>query len=187
MNVRINTPFKPEAIRSEYMEDSYPRLLKEAGYYTGFFGKFGVNYAEKDQLFDEMEDYDRNGTITKITGDTITKLWDEDTVHLTRYTGQKALDFIDNAPYRINPFACPLSFSAPHAHDRCSASIFLAGRTGQACIRIWICRDRLWAKTNILNSLPEPVRDGFNRLALDLAIRYTGKIPAQRKGLLPHD
>ena len=48
--------FQTGNIRSEYMAQSYPLLLREAGYYTGFYGKFGVNYSEKDQLFDVMED-----------------------------------------------------------------------------------------------------------------------------------
>ena len=32
--------FQTGNIRSEYMEVAYPKLLREAGYYNGFFGKF---------------------------------------------------------------------------------------------------------------------------------------------------
>ena len=97
------------------MENAYPKLLKEAGYYNGFFGKFGVNYHGRENMFDEVEIYDRAGKFKDYTG-YFYKLLDGDTVHLTRYTGQKALDFIDNAP-ADQPFALSLSFSAPHAHD----------------------------------------------------------------------
>lgn len=31
-------------IKQVYMDKSYPEILRENGYYTGFFGKFGVNY-----------------------------------------------------------------------------------------------------------------------------------------------
>ena len=44
------------------------------------------------------------------------KTIEKDTVHLTRYTGQQALDFIEEAPSN-KPFCLSLSFSAPHAHD----------------------------------------------------------------------
>lgn len=36
--------FQTADIRHEFMEESYPALIKNAGYYTGFFGKFGVNF-----------------------------------------------------------------------------------------------------------------------------------------------
>jgi arylsulfatase A-like enzyme len=52
--------FQTGPIRYEYMAESYPKLFRDAGYYTGFFGKFGVNYQGKEGLFDEIEDYDRN-------------------------------------------------------------------------------------------------------------------------------
>ena len=45
------------------------------------------------------------------------KTINKDTVHLTRYTGQKALDFIDKNAENNKPFCLSISFSAPHAHD----------------------------------------------------------------------
>ena len=87
--------FQTGNIRSEFMEDAYPKLLKESGYYTGFFGKFGVNSPGRENMFDEVEIYDRNNGFKDYRGYYYKKLG-EDTVHLTRYTGQKALDFIDN-------------------------------------------------------------------------------------------
>ena len=76
-------------IRSEYMEFAYPKLLKEAGYYTGFFGKYGVKYPEKHTHFDVFEDYDRNNRYKDYRG-YYYKTLGKDTVHLTRYTGQKS-------------------------------------------------------------------------------------------------
>jgi alpha-L-rhamnosidase len=35
--------FGPDPLRPELVEDSYPKLLKKAGYYSGFIGKFGVD------------------------------------------------------------------------------------------------------------------------------------------------
>ncbi len=100
--------FQTGDIRSEFMETAYPRLLKEAGYYTGFFGKFGVNYSDKAAMFDEVDDYDRNGQFPDRRG-YYYKMLEGDTVHLTRYTGQQGLDFLDIfwiSHRRINLFVC---------------------------------------------------------------------------------
>lgn len=55
-----NFNFQTGNIRSEYMKSSYPVLLKQQGYHTGFFGKYGVKYDDLDQQFDTYESYDRN-------------------------------------------------------------------------------------------------------------------------------
>ena len=60
--------FQTGPIRKEFMKQAYPKLLHEAGYYTGFFGKFGVNYPEKEVMFDKIEDYDRNGRYNDYRG-----------------------------------------------------------------------------------------------------------------------
>ena len=114
--------FGPDALRDEFIPSSYPLLLREAGYHTGFYGKFGIKYDKFDELFDVGESYDRNGRFKDHRG-YFYKTLDDDTVHLTRYTGQKALDFIDQAPAG-KPFSLSLSFSAPHAHDPAEAQYF---------------------------------------------------------------
>ena len=45
--------FQTGNIRDEYMDQAYPRLLREAGYYTAFYGKYGVRYNGEEKLFDE--------------------------------------------------------------------------------------------------------------------------------------
>ena len=102
-------------IKQPYIDISYPKLMKQSGYHTGFFGKFGVNYDRFSELFDVGDDYDRNGKFKDRRG-YFFKTIKEDTVHLTRFTGQRALDFIADAPAG-KPFCLSLSFSAPHAHD----------------------------------------------------------------------
>lgn len=109
-------------IQEPYIGQSYPVKLREAGYYTGFFGKFGVNYSGFSGLFSEGEDYDRNGQFKDKRG-YFFKTIGNDTVHLSRYTGQKALDFIKNAP-SDQAFMLSLSFSAPHAHDPAELQYF---------------------------------------------------------------
>ena len=147
-------------IGEEYMEKAYPYLLRDAGYHTGFYGKFGVKYTKMNELFDKVENItqgdepDRRGYYYK-------KL-DGQVVHLTRYTGQKALDFIEDAP-TDKPFALSVSFSAPHAQDQAPLQYFW--QEGQ---------NKLYQDVNMpgpglgedkyFDRLPEAVKDGFNRL-----------------------
>ncbi len=152
--------FQTGAIRSEFMDVAYPKLLKEAGYYTGFFGKFGVNSPGKEKMFDEIEDYDRNGRFPDYRGYYYKKLG-EDTVHLTRYTGQKALDFIESIP-TDQPFSLSLSFSAPHAHDNAPLQYFWQEEPDKLYQNMDLPGPDL-ADEKYFNALPLPVREGFNR------------------------
>lgn len=152
--------FQTGPIRDEYMQYSYPKLLKENGYYTGFFGKYGVNYPGKAAQFDVMEDYDRNNRFRDYRG-YYYKTLNEDTVHLTRYTGQKALDFIDDAP-KDQPFCLSLSFSAPHAHDGAEEQYFWQNEPDNLYNEMQMPQPDL-SEDEWFNQLPQPVREGFNR------------------------
>lgn len=152
--------FTTGPIRDEYMATAYPKVLREAGYYTGFFGKFGVKYKEKDQLFDVYDDYDR-GPYPDRRG-YYYKTIDKDTVHLTRYTGQQALDFIAKAP-QDKPFCLSLSFSAPHAHDSAKDQYFWQKETDDILADTDIPKADL-SEDSYFNILPKAVRDGFNRV-----------------------
>ena len=131
-----NFNFQTGNVRDEYMDNSYPRLLKDNGYHTGFYGKYGVRYNDLDKQFDEYESYDRNNRFKDKRG-YYYKTIDNDTVHLTRYTGQKALDFIEANASKDEPFCLSLSFSAPHAHDPAEDQYFWQNTT-----------DNLLANTN---------------------------------------
>lgn len=152
--------FQTGPIRPEFMRLSYPKLMREAGYYTGFFGKFGVNYNGLNQLFDTYESYDRNGRYPDRRG-YFYKTLNGDTVHLTRYTGEKALEFIDEAPAG-QPFCLSLSFSAPHAHDSAPDQYFWQPEQDQLLANGEVPGPDL-AEDRYFNSLPQAVREGFNR------------------------
>ncbi|MCV9386638.1 sulfatase-like hydrolase/transferase [Reichenbachiella ulvae] len=153
--------FQTSAIKEEYMETAYPRVLKEAGYTTAFYGKFGVNYGDKDKLFDQYEDYDRANQYKDRRG-YYYKTLEGDTVHLTRYTGQKALDFINQAD-GDQPFCLQLSFSAPHAHDGAPEQYFWQNTTNDLLQNIEIPKAAI-SSDKYFDALPEPVKAGFNRL-----------------------
>ena len=73
------------------------------------------NAPNKEEMFDVFEEYDRNNRYGDYRG-YYYKTLGKDTVHLTRYTGEKALEFIEGVQDN-KPFCLSLSFSAPHAHD----------------------------------------------------------------------
>jgi alpha-L-rhamnosidase len=153
--------FQTSDIKQEYVNLSYPVLLNNAGYFTGFFGKFGVNYEYKEALFDIIDDYDRNNRYHDYRGFNY-KTINGDTVHLTRYTGQQALDFISEAP-KGQPFCLSLSFSAPHAHDPAPLQWFWTPESDHL-YRDMEMPDPLISDNKYFNEQPLAVREGFNRL-----------------------
>nr|WP_297919152.1 sulfatase-like hydrolase/transferase [uncultured Allomuricauda sp.] len=156
-----NFNFQTGNVREEYMENSYPTLLKNNGYHTGFFGKYGVRYERLDKQFDEYESYDRNNRFKDKRG-YYYKTLGKDTVHLTRYTGQKALDFIDKTAESDEPYCLSLSFSAPHAHDGAPEQYFWQDTTADLLIDIEIPGPDL-GDDKYFDAQPKMVREGFNR------------------------
>ncbi len=153
--------FQTGPIQDQFMLQAYPVLLKQAGYYTGFFGKFGVKYNHLKSLFDQSDNYDRDDKMKDKRG-YYYKTIGNDTVHLTRYTGQQALDFINDAPSN-RPFCLQLSFSAPHAHDPSKDQYFWQPETDNLYQGITMPGPQI-ADNSFFNELPEGVKKGFSRL-----------------------
>ncbi|MCY1720961.1 sulfatase [Prolixibacteraceae bacterium Z1-6] len=147
-------------IKELYIKNSYPIIMKDAGYYTGFFGKFGVQYDSIKTLFDVCEIYDRNGRYNDYRG-YFYKTLGKDTVHLTRYTGQHAIDFIKEAP-SDSPFCLSLSFSAPHAHDPAEDQYFWQQTTDDLYQDITIPGPIL-SEDKYFEEQPGYVKEGINR------------------------
>lgn len=103
--------FGMPAISPKFTQNSYPAVLKKAGYRTGFVGKFGVNVSDtpnKEAMFDSFVPLNRN------------KYWkpqpDGSQKHLTNITGDKAIEFLDSCE-KSQPFCLSVSFNASHAED----------------------------------------------------------------------
>nr|6HR5_A Chain A, Alpha-L-rhamnosidase/sulfatase (GH78) [Formosa agariphila KMM 3901] len=157
-----NFNFQTGNVREEYMNNAYPKLLKNNGYYTGFYGKYGVRYDNLESQFDEFESYDRNNRYKDKRG-YYYKTINNDTVHLTRYTGQQAIDFIDKNATNTQPFMLSLSFSAPHAHDGAPEQYFWQTTT-DALLQDTTLPGPDLADEKYFLAQPQAVRDGFNRL-----------------------
>lgn len=152
--------FQTGPIDDKFLENAYPLKLKDAGYNTALFGKLGVNCTDAESLFDEIEDYDRNNAI-KEDGYHY-KTLNNDTVHLTRYTGQKGLDYIEKQDGK-NPFFLALCFSAPHAHDSAKQQYFWDEDQEDLYNDVTV-PDPIMSEDKYFERLPEAVKDGFSRL-----------------------
>lgn len=152
--------FQTGPIDDKFLENAYPLKLKEAGYHTALFGKLGVNCTDAESLFDEIEDYDRNNAI-KEDGYHY-KTLNNDTVHLTRYTGQKGLDYIEKQDGK-NPFFLALCFSAPHAHDSAKQQYFWDDDQEDLYNDVTV-PDPIMSEDEYFERLPEAVKNGFSRL-----------------------
>jgi arylsulfatase A-like enzyme len=87
---------------------SYPVVLREAGYRTGFIGKFGVKVhaGATDAMFDYFTPLGRR----------VTELPDGTTQHFTEEVGVRAVEFLQGCD-KEQPFCLSVSFNAAHASD----------------------------------------------------------------------
>jgi len=101
--------FDTPPLASRVTDNSYPALLKRAGYRTGFVGKFGVKVAPGSTA--RMFDY-----FAPLTPPFFKKQPDGTLRHLTDIETDKANTFLASAPPG-QPFCLSVSFNAPHAED----------------------------------------------------------------------
>ncbi len=88
---------------------SYPAVLRDAGYRTGFVGKFGVR-AQRDSP-SVMFDFFRPQSPPYLK-----KRADGTTRHITDLAGDEAIEFLKGCR-EDQPFCLSVSFNAPHADD----------------------------------------------------------------------
>jgi len=119
-------------ITEKEFAESYPVLMRKAGYYTGFIGKFGfavggdqktVNHDlwnRKEYMPEEQFDvwYGFPGQGSYFPGKDGTfngyeNRWDA--THLNEFMAYQANDFIEKASRANKPFCLSVSFKAPHA------------------------------------------------------------------------
>jgi arylsulfatase A-like enzyme len=98
------TELSPSAIA-----ESYPALLRAAGYRTGFIGKYGVGERMPTALFDYWKGFAGQGSYeTRDSAGHAT--------HLTPLMADQAVAFLESQP-RDKPFVLSMSFKAPHVQD----------------------------------------------------------------------
>lgn len=93
---------------------TYPALLREHGYRTGFIGKFGVGNDRAVKAMADQFDYWRG--VPGQGGRYFIEPGDTNRTHQTARFGDQALEFLKGNPPG-QPFCLSLSFTAPHARD----------------------------------------------------------------------
>jgi len=102
--------FGTPPIAKDHTDRSYPALLREAGYRTGFVGKFGVSVTKgaKEEMFNYFRALGRNPYFKKQKDGSLR--------HLTEIAGDHAIEFLE-ADTGERPFCLSVSFNASHAED----------------------------------------------------------------------
>jgi arylsulfatase len=85
---------------------TYPALLRRAGYWTGYVGKYGIGQPRASD-FDFLRAYEGTHWMTASNGDRI---------HVTEKNARDAIEFLQARP-KDRPFALTVGFFAPHAED----------------------------------------------------------------------
>lgn len=105
--------FGKQPIKTEFMSNSYPFLLKNSGYKTGFIGKFGVSIENQDSMLVQMFDFYKPAPKS---GPHFVKFKDGSERHSAEIKGDEAVEFIKKQT-KENPFCLSISFNAVHAVD----------------------------------------------------------------------
>ena len=110
--------FEHGDLERRFIEQSYPVLLRQAGYFTGFAGKIGfVLQGEKFEalapLFDEWAGGPGQTFYETAKNEGIAK-YAAQYPHCSRAYGAWAQDFLKAAKQSGKPFCLSISFKAPH-------------------------------------------------------------------------
>lgn len=101
-------------LSTESISNSYPALLKNVGYNTGFIGKFGVGLHPPEQIFDFFVNSEA-GEKTQPNYITIGKNGKK--IHDTDTLSNAIQDFLTGYGKDKKPFCLSVSFKAPHEQD----------------------------------------------------------------------
>jgi arylsulfatase A-like enzyme len=101
-------------LTSAQWAQTYPALLRQHGYRTGFIGKFGVGNDAAVYAMSNKFDYWRG--IPGQGGRYFIDPSDTNRTHQTSRMGAQALEFLGGNPVN-RPFCLSISFTAPHARD----------------------------------------------------------------------
>jgi alpha-L-rhamnosidase len=100
--------FHTGPLKKSYFDDSYPAILRRAGYYIGFIGKYGIGDGDRDfhgeQVFDYWRGFYAQGEYFS----------NDRNAHLTQHMGQQAIEFLASTE-ADKPFCLSISFKAPHS------------------------------------------------------------------------
>ncbi len=104
-------------LTEEQWEQTYPALLQKSGYFTGFIGKFGVEYytfkGKASEKFDFWRAHDGWARFFPKTVKNCKEYYDSNEEIITPVMGESMEYFFDTIP-DDRPFCLSVSFSVPH-------------------------------------------------------------------------
>ncbi|MEW6356020.1 MAG: sulfatase [Planctomycetota bacterium] len=141
-------------------EQSYPILLKKAGYRTGFIGKFGV-------VVDWKKHGGPEGTFDfyrPAGGQYFPKSENpngQETRHLTQILGEEAIEFLKGCS-KGQPFCLSVSFKAPHVQDK-DPRQFLYDPAYKDLFKDMVMPTAKTATPEHFNALPKFIQESLGR------------------------
>ena len=139
--------------------ETYPLLLRAAGYHTGFVGKFGIGGRAAVQA--RAADFDFWRGLTGQGGEHFIAPNDATKTHATAHQGDQSLEFLRTAPAGP-PFCLSISFMAPHARDG-QPREFEPDRRDESLYRDVIFRRPATASDEFFSRLPPFVQTSESR------------------------
>ncbi len=135
---------------------SYPALLKQNGYQTGFVGKFGVRVDRgvTDEMFHYFKPLGTN-PYHKPQPDGSTR-------HVSQIAGDLAIEFLSQQ-VKDKPFCLSVSFNAPHAEDSDKQDHYPFPKAVAHLYEDSTIAPPRMAAPEIFESQPEFLKQGLNR------------------------
>ncbi len=146
--------FGQPPIEHEFASRSYPQLLKESGYRTGFVGKFGIKVSE--DTIERWFDFYQQTSYPYFKEEK-----DGKKRHLTDINFGHAIEFIQSTN-REQPFCLSISTWAPHAHDSEEQQYFWPESCDDLYKDIMIPEPEL-SDPEFFESLPDFIKRSLNR------------------------
>ncbi len=108
--------FRTPPMSKQLARETYPAVLKDAGYTTGFVGKLGVKMKKdyEEKIFDFISRPAEKG---RWRGHYYAMMPDHTHKHISEEIGDQSLQFIDRNATQ-GPFCLSISFHSPHADDQ---------------------------------------------------------------------
>ena len=124
---KTGTNFTHGPLARDKWQQSYQMLLRDAGYFTGFVGKFGFavketaegsgNYKKDEDLpisdFDVWYGWPSQGSYKTSENSSVAK-FAKDHPHSSKAVSAASIDFLKQAKQKDSPFLLSVSFKAPH-------------------------------------------------------------------------
>ncbi len=146
-------------LKDSQWKETYPAVMKDHGYYTGFIGKFGVGTEKQVVTMADKFDFWRG--IPGQGGKYFIEPGDDKRVHQTARYGEQALEFLGSRPAG-KPFCLSVSFTAPHARDHMPREFTPDDRDESLYTKDTIAAPEI-ANDTYFQKLPESVKTSISR------------------------